>query len=496
MSNPVLVVEDDATLRSNIAELLTEEGFSVIVADNGADGIALAQARKPALIICDIMLPGVDGYGVLQAIREDPRVDACPFIFLTARSERADVRTGMDLGADDYLTKPFALSELKRAVLVRLARAESIRARAHQAVERESAHRSNPLLAFAAGEGVVVSDPKMQALYEQGKLVANSSISVLILGETGVGKEIFARAIHNLSPRRHGPFLALNCGALTESLLEAELFGHEKGAFTGAFQARMGLFESAGSGTLFLDEIGELPPATQSRLLRVLEERKVTRVGGRTAKEIDVRFISATNRDIDAETASGRFRRDLYYRVCGMACTVPPLRERRGEIRDLSRMFAARACAEQGRDPIQLASETLHLLEAHDWPGNVRELRNAIERAVVMCRGSTLRPEHLPAWPRSAPQHPPPSGASSNAAPPSAPRSSEAPPTPAPSTPAALYSQYRDATQEEERRSIEAALIATGGNQTAAAERLGISRRKLVYRLKELGIPGPRKRAP
>jgi two-component system, NtrC family, response regulator AtoC len=475
MKPPILVVEDDTSIRNNLVELLGEVGYSVVAADNGIDGIALARARVPALVICDIMLPKADGYAVLRALRDDSATSSVPLIFLTAKSERAEVRLGMNLGADDYLTKPFTLSEVLEAVNTRLRRHGELVARARQAAERqaESSREATPP-AYTPADGVVVLDPSMRALYDQASRAAATAINVLILGENGVGKEILARAIHNLSPRANGPFVALNCAALTESLVQAELFGHEKGAFTGALQARAGLLESAAGGTLFLDEIGELPLSMQSKLLRALEERKVLRIGARAERDIDVRFVAATNRDPELEIERGTFRQDLYFRLNGISLTIPPLRERRLEIPHLARMFLARARAEHAAPPLTLDDSTLALLEAYAWPGNVRELKNVIERGSVLCAGDRFLPEHLP--PKLQAQQP-------SSAPPAHAASGSAPTVPG-----------RQPMAAAERRQILDALDRCAGNQTRAAEMLGISRRTLVTRLNEFDIPRPRKR--
>jgi len=478
MNSRVLIVEDDPLIRANVLELLTEEGYEVISAQDGADGIALAKARVPSLVVCDITLPKLDGYAVLRAIREDPAIASTPFIFLTAKAERADVRTGMSLGADDYLSKPFTSKELLDAVRIRLRRISELLARGRAALEKEtevapSVHSP----AFVPSDGVVVLAPNMRALYDQVARAAASSINVLVLGETGVGKEVLARAVHNLSARKAGPFIALNCAALTESLLQSELFGHEKGAFTGALQARAGLLETAAGGTVFLDEIGELPLSIQTKLLRALENRKVLRVGARAEREIDVRFVAATNRDIEAEAEAGTFREDLFYRLNGISFTIPPLRERRAEIASLGRMFLARYNAELGRETaLGLSDEVAQLLENYSWPGNVRELRNAIERAAVLCSGDELLPEHLPT--RIVSGH-----AARSSAPPGQETTRED-----------ILARARNELQGIERQRILEALEQAGGNQTRAAEALGISRRTLVYRLSELGVPRPRKR--
>jgi DNA-binding NtrC family response regulator len=474
-----LVVEDDPVIRANVLELLTEEGFEVVSARDGVDGVALAKAREPDLVVCDISLPKLDGYGVLQAIRADPALASTPFIFLTAKAERSDVRMGMSLGADDYLTKPFTNSELLDAVRTRKRRVAELLARGRNALERDSASElATRSAAFGASDGVVVQDPCMHALYDQVSRAAQSSINVLLLGETGVGKGVLARAIHNLSTREAGPFVALNCAALTESLLQSELFGHEKGAFTGALQARAGLLETAAGGTLFLDEIGEVPLSIQTKLLRAVEDRKVLRVGARAERDVDVRFVAATNRDLEAEAAAGTFRQDLFYRLNGISFTIPPLRERRAEIAALSRTFMARWNGELGRAaPLRLSPDALSALERYSWPGNVRELRNVIERGAVLCTGDELRVEHLPQSIIT--------GMASR--PPSAPPSSD-------SARQDVMLRARSELQDIERQRISEALEQCGGNQTRAAEALGISRRTLVYRLGELGVPRPRKR--
>ncbi len=333
---------------------------------------------------------------------------------------------------------------------------------------------------FAEAELVpVVLDSAMRELYDQASQVARASISVLVLGETGVGKELLARAIHEQSPRAKGPFVALNCTALSESVLESELFGHEKGAFTGATESRVGLFEAADGGSVFLDELGELPAAMQVKLLRVVEERKVLRVGGRVARDIDVRFIAATNRNLPADVAAGTFRKDLFFRLNGISLTLPPLRERRGEIRALARLFVAQICEELERERLALPDSVLALLEPHAWPGNIRELRNVIERAVVLCRGRSILPEHLPPELRS------PAKVARDAA------SND---LPAPGRPGASRAgQLRQDLRSFEREKLLVALEQCAGNQTRAALALGISRRTMVTRLADYGIQRPHK---
>jgi two-component system response regulator AtoC len=338
--------------------------------------------------------------------------------------------------------------------------------------------------AAGANAGVALRDPAMRALYDQAMRAARAPISVLLLGETGVGKEVLARAIHAQSPRAKGPFVGINCAALAESLLESELFGNEKGAFTGAVAARAGLFEAGSGGTVFLDEVGDLPLATQGKLLRVLEERVVTRLGSTRPRPIDVRFVAATNRDVEGDSRTGRFRSDLYFRLAGISLAIPPLRERPAEVQLMVETFVAAACRALDRAPMAVSPEALDLLRRYRWPGNVRELRNVIERAAVLCAGDTVLPEHLPpsllnaAVPQSAP-------------------TPEAGSAPMPKTLLPGESGGGGDLQGEiktlERARITAALERCGGNQSKAAEFLGIARRTLVSRLAEFGFPRPRK---
>ncbi|WP_437327508.1 sigma 54-interacting transcriptional regulator [Sorangium sp. So ce381] len=345
----------------------------------------------------------------------------------------------------------------------------------------------------APGQGQpIVLDPAMERLYALAERVAGAPITVLLLGETGAGKEVLAEHIHRRSPRAQGPFVRLNCAALSESLLESELFGHERGAFTSAVQAKPGLLETAEKGTVLLDEVGELPPSIQVKLLRVLEERKVMRVGGLSPRPIDVRFISATNRDLAAEVKRGAFREDLFFRLNGIALTIPPLRARISEIAPLARSLADRTASALGRPAPAFARETLAALEAHGWPGNIRELRNVIERAVVLSGGDTLLPEHLlldaaaaltPVEARPAPA-------------PAEPRPAPAPEAAAPAgtvPPAEGAGGLRGELDAIERRRIVDALEQCAGNQTQAAALLGMPRRTFVARLSAYGIPRPRK---
>jgi DNA-binding NtrC family response regulator len=456
----ILVIEDDDTIRSNILELLEAEGFDGVGMGDGKAGISAALRQVPDVIVCDITMPVMDGHQVLAAIRDYPETAAVPFIFLTARAQRDDVREGMRLGADDYLTKPFTRRELLDSIEARLERQETL------AQAFGAPRASAPAVNTKTGP-IIVSDA-LEAVYDSALRAAASNLSVLLLGETGVGKDVLAHALHKASPRASAPFIPLNCAALSESLLESELFGHEKGAFTGAQAAREGLFEAADGGTVFLDEVGDLPLTTQAKLLRVLEERRVLRVGGRSFRDVDVRFVAATNRNLEQEAAAGRFRQDLFFRIAGIALTVPPLRERRADILPLAMRFAENHSRQLGSSAApEISTEARSKLESYDWPGNVRELRNVVERTITLHGSGEIRVEHLPDNVRD------PSDAS--------PRGSAI---------ADLEERMRDL---EKQRVVEA-LEACGGNQTRAAELLGISRRTLLNRLDEFDLPRPRKK--
>jgi transcriptional regulator with PAS, ATPase and Fis domain len=337
---------------------------------------------------------------------------------------------------------------------------------ANRRVERERLTSERPALGHVQVKGVVVDDPQMRALHALVKKVAAGDISVLLLGETGVGKEVFAEAIHSASPRSGKPFQKFNCAAFTETLLESELFGHEKGAFTGAVKAKIGLIESANGGSVLLDEVGEMPLSTQVKLLRVLEAREVMRVGDTRARPIDVRFIAATHRDLEARVAKGDFRQDLYFRLNGISLVIPPLRERIAELESLSKHFIARAAKQFGKSPEpQLTPEALALLQNYAWPGNLRELRNMLERAVLLANDRMLGPDDLPLDKLTAQPLV---------------KAADAHPAVAPDV-------------EGERAKVIAALELHGGNQTLAARALGISRRTMLNRLDAYAIPRPRK---
>jgi DNA-binding NtrC family response regulator len=385
-----------------------------------------------------------------------------------------------ELGADQVLELLARIEGLAADRGTRVASASALYPRDGRSAEAlvASACRALPgeaaVASAATAPPMVLSDPAMERVHRLIRRVAPGHINVLLLGETGVGKEVAAEMVHRLSKRAGGPFLRLNCGGFSETLLESELFGHEKGAFTGAHQAKTGLLESADGGTVFLDEIGELPASLQVKLLRVLEDRQVMRVGALRPKKIDVRFVAATNRNLEEEVARGAFREDLYYRVNGIAIVIPPLRERVGEILQLARLFVAQSARAAGVPEPRLSDDAVDLLESYAWPGNIRELRNVMERAVLLSSDDAISEEHLPTEKMRT-------GGIARAA------------TEQGAAPGRGGS-LRDDVDELERRRILDALDACSGNQTRAAHMLGISRNTLAARLEQFGIPRPRKR--
>ena len=448
-SSEILVIEDDAIIRENLAELLDAEGYAVRAAGEGKQGLAMALQRRPDLVLCDIMMPVMDGYQVLHRLRDYPPTTDVPFIFLTAKADAADRSRGMRLGADDYITKPYGRRDLLDRVAARLARFRS----AHAATA--------PTAQTADDNAPVVVSPAMQQVVDQARQLARTPLSILLLGETGVGKDVLAHTIHRASPRAGQPFVPLHAASLSESLIESELFGHERGAFTGAARSREGVFETADGGTVFLDEIGELRPDMQVKLLRVLEDRKVVRVGGGTAHPVDVRFVAATNRDLREAVREGRFREDLYYRLAGATLQVPPLRERLEAVPLLAERFARLFARQCERPAPTLTPEAIAQLQSYAWPGNVRELRNTVERAVALCTSGTISSVELP----GAPQ---------------------------PTTPSQAGSLHDEVASLERQRIVEA-LERHGGNQTQAARELGIARRTLINHIETYDLPRPRK---
>jgi two-component system NtrC family response regulator len=447
----IVVVDDEPAQRELIGGFLAKQGHEVFPAASGAEALAHVKDRQVDLVLSDCRMPGMSGPELLLGIKAvNPEV---PLILMTAYGTVETAVQAMKDGAADYLTKPLDLEEL----LLRLARvAEQSRLRSEvrdlqaRLVER---HRL---------EGIIGESGRMQEVLALAKRVAPSNATVLIRGESGTGKELIARAIHFNSPRAGAPLVNLNCAALPEQLLESELFGHEKGAFTGAVAQRKGRFEQADGGSIFLDEIGDLSPALQVKLLRVLQERQFERVGGNRTLTVDVRVLAATHRDLERAMREGTFRDDLYYRLNVVTIQIPPLRERREDISLLLDHFLRKFAAKNRRDVTGLTAAARDALLKYDYPGNVRELENIVERAILLCRGRVIDLEDLPATVRPGQR----------------------------SADERLPKDLPGVLADIERQAIESALERSGGVQTQAAAALGISERVLRYKMKKYGLEG------
>jgi len=381
----VLVVDDEKAMREFLRMLLEKQGHSVVTASDGEQALAIISAQPPDLVISDVRMPKMDGIGLLAGIRE--RHPHLPVILITAYASSDSTIQAMQLGADDYITKPFRIDEIRMVVEKALAR--------HKTRQDGQVLQAPSPQEFQL-EGIIGRSPKMIDLYKLISRIAGLDSTILITGESGTGKELVARTIHCVSPRAERPFLAINCGAIPEELLESELFGHVKGAFTGAVSRKVGLFEVAHRGTVFLDEIAEMSPGLQVKLLRFLQWRTFRQVGGTEDMEVDVRLIAATNKDLAKVIASGGFREDLFYRLHVIPIHVPPLRERKEDIPLLANSLLAQFCLRQQRGPAVLSQEALDLLMRYEWPGNVRELENVIERALALETTDQLTPASLP----------------------------------------------------------------------------------------------------
>jgi DNA-binding NtrC family response regulator len=369
----ILIVDDEPANVDLLEQELTDAGYRTVSASSGEQAIEISQKKQPDLILLDVMMAGIDGYEACRRLKAAQATRAIPVIFLTALGDSFQKVRGFGAGAVDYVTKPFDNEELLARIRTHL----GLRRQIQQVVRKGD----------ASGDALIGDLSEVRARIAQ---VAPTESTVLIQGETGTGKELVARAIHEASARRGGPLVAVNCAALPRELVESELFGHEKGAFTGALQQRRGRFELAEGGTLLLDEVGELPPEAQAKLLRVLQERSLERVGGTKTLPVDARVIAATNRDLQALAGAGRFRADLYYRLNVFPVVVPPLRERRGDIPGLVEHLAKKAARRLGRELEAVSPAFVERAAAHDWPGNVRELENVIERALIMSGGALL----------------------------------------------------------------------------------------------------------
>ncbi len=452
----VVVVDDDEGSRRAMAMGLRRVGWEVVEFDGGDEAVAYAAGGAPIdVFITDVRMPGMDGYEVLRLVREHR--PALGILMVTAFGDVEDAVRALKAGADDYLMKPVNLLELRKRVEHLLERQNLARK------TQELEERLEKLLGF---DNIVGRSAAMAAVLDRVRVVAPAPTTVLITGESGTGKELIANAIHQHSPRASGRFVALNCGAIPGEILEAELFGHERGAFTGAHQRRIGKIESAAGGTLFLDEISELSADLQVKLLRVLEERRIVRVGGNEEIPVDFRLLAATNRDLEGEVAAGRFRQDLYYRLKVVTIALPPLRERREDIAPLVTHFVERFNAELGREVRSLSPELLTALREYQWPGNVRELRNVVENMVLFARRDTLTLADLPEEVRRGARRPDVGVAGG-----------------------AGSGEWIPRTMEEiEREAILRTLELTEGHRAKAASLLGIGLRTLQRKLKSYGI--------
>jgi two-component system response regulator HydG len=449
----ILVVDDEASARSGLEKLLRQDGFLVDVAADGVSALEVAADKPPDVVVTDLKMPNMDGVELLRKLREQD--SDLPVIVVTAFGDVSSAVGAMRAGAEDYLTKPVDFDALTLAIERAIER-RALRVEAHM-LRRHLREREGEGL-----EGLIGASPAMQKVYRTARQVAAARATVLITGESGTGKGELARAIHGKSPRANAPFVALHCASLVETLLESELFGHERGSFTGADKRRIGRFEQAHGGTLFLDEVGEIPAATQVKLLRVLQERTFERVGGNEPIQVDVRLMAATNRDLAADVQEGRFREDLYYRLNVVHIDMPPLRVRDTDALLLANHFLRRFAADNKRQIDGFTDRARAKLMAHRWPGNVRELENAIERAVVLCDATHIDEDHLPI-------------------------------DVAPVTKGTV--RIPGATMAEvERYAILATLEATNGSTTRAAEMLDISVRTIQYRLHEYGLAAKTRR--
>jgi len=458
----VLVIDDEPTLREVLVTVLARDGHEVRDAPSGEAGLRVFTQWTPDVVITDLTMPGIDGLEVLRRVRvrgaELGR--EVPVILVTAYGSAATAVAAMKEGAFDYVAKPFQNDELrllvKKALTMRRLEEENVRLHA------ELGSR------YQLGQ-IVGSSPRMQEVYNLVRRIMGTRINCLICGESGTGKELLARAIHFGSERARGPFVAVNCGAIPEQLVESELFGHRKGSFTGAVRDKEGYFQAADGGTLFLDEIGEMPLSAQVKVLRALAEKKISAVGAAEEAAVDVRVVAATNRDLAAEVKAGRFREDLYYRLNVVQIDMPPLRERAEDIKELTQHFVEKFATEYGKVVHGVTPEAQRLLRAYRFPGNVRELQNIIERAVALESGTLLSAGSLPERVQGG-----------LAAAPEEVGNDE------PFPDEGIDLEARLAAVE--RRYLEQALAATGGNRTQAAKLLGINFRSMRYRLVKLGM--------
>ena len=452
----ILIIDDEAFIRENVERILGEDGYAVLGADSGRSALELVAEEDLDLVLLDLNLGPEDGIEVLKSLKKiDPELLV---IVITGFGSVESAVEALKLGAFHYMKKPFKADALR--VIVKLALQT-------QTLKREVRNLRRGDLELFEKVPIVGASSAFSEMIRQVKEIARYPAStVLITGESGTGKELVARAIHHLSDRREAPFIEINCASLPVNLLESELFGHEKGAFTTAIQRKNGLFEEANKGTIFLDEIGEMDPAMQAKLLRVLEERKIRRVGGTRNIEIDVRVIAATNRNLPAAIREGLFREDLYYRLNVFPIDMPPLRERREDVPVLAKFYLDRYNKIFSRNFQEISPAALELMESYDWPGNIRELKNVIERICIMNNAPVLLPDHLP---REIARREPKDGA-------------------APTVMLDMELGLEEATERYEKTLIQTALAATSGNVLQAAQVLKVPRGTLRYKMAKYGL--------
>jgi DNA-binding NtrC family response regulator len=445
----ILIVEDEAKMRRLLELNLGDDGFATVSAGDAETGLKLLREHPVDLILTDLKLPGMNGLEFLQTVKRQNAV--LPVVVMTAFGSVETAVEAMKAGASDYVLKPFSLSEMRMVI--------------HKELDVRDLREENRSLREALGKrfshpNIVARSPKMQEVLATVERVARTNSTVLLGGESGVGKDLIARAIHEKSRRASGPFLKINSTAIPENLLESELFGFEKGAFTGAVASKPGKFELADKGTLFLDEIGDVPPVTQVKLLRVLQEREFERLGGTRTVKVDVRLIAATNKDLRQALEQGTFREDLYYRLNVVPIDIAPLRERKQDIPDLVNLFVSRFTGESGKPVEGITAEAMQILVSYHWPGNVRELQNIVERACALAKGSVLGPSdiHLDVRPAKA------------------------------GNGAGGFLPDSMTLEQWEDEMVQEALRRANGNKSQAARLLGLSRNALRYRLSKIGI--------
>jgi DNA-binding NtrC family response regulator len=466
----VLVVDDERTLARAVKAFLTEAGYETEIAGDAEQAVQLLESLRPDVVFADVRLPGMSGIDLLRKIREfDPAISV---IIMTAHGTIEGAVEAVKLGAFDYMKKPVDLEELKLL---------ADRARENALLKQELSYYRRRAASDESFAGILGSSPAMRAVLDQVRQIAalEETPPVLITGETGTGKGLVARSLHSSGSRSAKPFIDVNCTALPANLMEAELFGYERGAFTDAKESKLGLFEAAEGGFLFLDEVGDLEPTLQGKLLRAIEERTVRRVGGIRDRKIDVRIVAATNRDLESEVRQNRFRSDLYFRLAVILLHLPPLRERGDDVLQLADHFLRRFSTKYGKGVRRIDAGAREALRSYPWPGNVRELSHVIERAVLWSRDANLNVDHLSIASPTAMGSDPKGQAPAE---PTLPRITDG------TTPAGTQDGM-DLTQLE-RTTIERAMREAGGNQTRAAQRLGISRDTLRYRLKKFGMQG------